>query len=362
LNKISKYISNTLFKIFLQAFKKKKIDKAIYFNRKATILIINFGSIQDILNITPLAQVLSEKFSSIISFVGTDNNIVALKNNPHIENIYRTNSKFRRIFKLSRSLSKYNYDIVIDVNERIDKNVSYLLGLLKANFKVGFKKDDSKLFTHTRIIKNPSKAHIVDRILSQADLFEIKFSTTELNICFNTSSNAQTIIDNYIIKNDLKFNLTVLINISSKENLDFWGIDNFRNLLKYLNNYKVNLIIVSSIQEIELAEKLISKGVKIFYDSEFDSYAELIKNVDFIFSPDSYTVQLAAAYKIPVFCLFVQHNTSEMINVPYNSDFDFALTEKPNLSNLSYGKVLNSFVPYFEYIFEKYSSANKNES
>jgi len=49
-----------------------------------------------------------------------------------------------------------------------------------------------------------------------------------------------------------------------------------------------------------------------------------------------------------------------MINVPYNSDFDFAITDSKKLSDISYGKVLNSFVPYFEYIYEEYNNSKFN--
>jgi hypothetical protein len=49
-----------------------------------------------------------------------------------------------------------------------------------------------------------------------------------------------------------------------------------------------------------------------------------------------------------------------MINVPYKSDFDFVLTDKPKLSDISYGKVLNSFVPYFDHIYENYQIQQNN--
>ncbi|MCW8850496.1 MAG: hypothetical protein OQJ81_11000, partial [Melioribacteraceae bacterium] len=133
-------------------------------------------------------------------------------------------------------------------------------------------------------------------------------------------------------------------------------IDNYKRLLKFLKNYNINVIISASIDDIESAEILGTNNNIIFYDSEFDIFSELVRNVNFIFSPDSYLIQLAAAFKIPIFCLFVQHKNNEMINVPYNSDFDFAITEKNALSDISYGKVLNSFVSYFDFIYEKYNS------
>jgi ADP-heptose:LPS heptosyltransferase len=199
-----------------------------------------------------------------------------------------------------------------------------------------------------------NKSHIVDRILELTKPFELSYNKTDLNIFYKTSEKSKKNIEDFLIKNDLMYKFNAIINVSNNPKIGFWGVDNYNNLIKYLHNYDISVIVVSSIEDIEIAEKISDKNNILFYNTELDIYAELIKNSDFIFTPDSFTIQLGAAFKIPTFCLFVQHKESEMINVPYNSDFDFALTEKNNLKNISYGKVLNSFVPYFEYVYERY--------
>jgi len=215
-------------------------------------------------------------------------------------------------------------------------------------------KGDDNLFTHKLQQLNINTTHVVDRILNLTEPLEMEHDKADLNIFYKTSAESQKIISDYLIKHDLSYKLTALINISNNLKIGFWGIDNFKNIIKYLRNYNLNIVLIASLDDIEIAEKIADSKHLIFYNTDFDIYAELIKNSNFVFSPDSFTVQLAAAYKIPVFCLFVQHNTTEMINVPYNSDFDFALTDKDNLKHISYGKVLNSFIPYFEYVYERY--------
>ena len=336
-------------------FSKKNVKEKIYFPNKAKILIVNFNDIQKSLNITPLVKILSENFNSAITLFTTKDCADVFSTNSFVSSIILYNSAEKSFLKTILSLLTYKFDVIIDPNEDVSKLSSYSVGLLRAKYKVGFAKMNKQLLTHKIPLLEKNKIHIIDRILHLTDCFEMEVNKTDLNIYFSTSENAQKNIENYFIQHDLLHKFTAVINISNRNELGFWGFDNYKSLLKYLHNYDINLIIVSSIEDIELAEKIADKSCLIYYNTDLDIYAELLKNTDFIFTPDSFTVQLAAAFKIPTFCLFVQHKVADMINVPYNSDFDFALTEKDDLKNISYGKVLNSFVPYFEYVYERYS-------
>ena len=353
---INLYISSILYKIFLKLFSKKKQSKKIYSSEKLNILLIQFGSLKEALIVTPLIKVLQTNINCSINLLATKNNESAFLNNGCISNIFLQEKEPLNFVKSIINLYRNNFDVIIDLHEHLNKDASVIMGLLNANYKVGFSKEDVNLLTHIIFLQNPNRVHIVDRILSLTDAFEIYYSKADLNIMFNTNEPAKKTIEEYLIKHDLTHKFKVMINISADLGVGFWGQDNYKKLIKYIEDYKVNVIISASINDIETAELLSNNKHIIYYNTDFEIFAELVKNVDFIFSPDSFLVQLAAAYKIPIFCLFVQHKTAEMINVPYNSDFDFALTEKQNLADISYGKVLNSFISYFEYIFEKFNS------
>lgn len=360
MKKIKKYIIDLLFKIFLSIFSKKTNKKKIYFPYQAKILIINFGDIQQTLTITPLVIILRENFNSQISLLTNKENAEVFKNNKYVSEsiIY---SKFEKNFwSMKVNLWKEKYDVLIEASEKDDYFSSFCTGLNFAKNKVGFIKKNRKLFSHKLQLLEKNKIHAVDRYLSLLEPFEMNFDKTNLNIHYPTSEKSKQVIEKYLITHDLLHKFTVVVNVSNKHEIGFWGVDSYKSLLKYLRNYDINIIIASNIEDIEIAEKIADKSNLIFYNSELDSYAELLKNVNFIFTPDSFTVQLAAAFKVPTFCLFVQHKVAEMINVPYNSDFDFALTEKDNLKNISYGKVLNGFVPYFEYVYERYCKNSTN--
>ena len=356
MSKIKKYITDAIFIIFLKIFSKKKIKEKIYFPNKAKILIVSFNNIQKSLNITPFVKILSENFNSEITLFTSKECADVFAMNSFISSIIIYNPAEQSFFKAILGLFTRKFDVIIDPDEDVSKLSSYAVGLTRAKYKVGFAKKNKQLFTHRIPLLEKNKIHVVDRLLHLTDCFEMEVNKSDLNIYISTSEKAEKTVENYLIQHDLLHKFTAVINISNRHELGFWGFDKYKSLLKYLRNYDINLLVVASIEDIELAEKIAEKSNLIFYNTDLDIYAELLKNSDFIFSPDSFTVQLAAAFKVPTFCLFVQHKVAEMINVPYNSDFDFALTEKNDLKNISYGKVLNSFVPYFEYVFERYNT------
>lgn len=359
MSRLKKYLLNFTFKIFLNIFAKKYSSKKINFFKDCKIIILQFENLQQALSITPLIKVLNTNLNASITIC---TNIVCkpvFENNPHIKNSLILRNESGQIYKNVLALNKGKFDVVIDVHERTNKIATYMLGFINSPFKVGFANGVEKLLTHRIPIQNYNKVHIVDRILRLADAFEINIDKTGLNLIYKTSKSSQNAFEDYSIKHDLVHKATVVINISNNSGLGFWGIDNYLNIIKYLKNYELNIVVAASIEDVENADKIAGKNKLVFYNTDFDLYAELINNSNFIFSPDSFSVQLAAVFKKPVFCLFVQHKTAEMINVPYNSDFDFALTDRPLLSDISFGKVLNSFVPYFEYIYERYQNGNK---
>lgn len=355
LNKISKLI----FPIFKPLFKRQVELKPIQSNKGMNILIIALGNLQETMSVNPLIKFLSENLSCTINSLTKKEVANVFDNNKYIDSAI-TLEKTTSLFSLVHLLNKFNFDIVIDATDTaIDAN-KIILPLLKSKFKVGFEEFHNGFLTHNIIKPNSNKTHIVDRILTLLDAVDIEVTKSSLNFFYTPTLISQKKIMDYMIKHNILHNFLVVINISSENDIGFWGIDRFKKLIKYLNNYNVKIIIASSMEDIDYAEKIADNKHPIYYNTDFDEYAELLRKSNFVFSPDSYTVFLAGAFKIPVFCLFVQRQNYEMIRVPYNSDFDFTLTEKNKLSDISYGKVLNSFVPYFEYVYNDNKTINDN--
>ena len=360
MQQINKYSTNLLLGISKFIFGKKEINKKIYLNEDTKILIVHFGSVQQALNITPLIKTLKAFFKNSIHVLTNENGEIIFSKNGDIRNVFQFPSNIKSCFHLIRRLRSRRYDSVLLAEESPAHFTFLMLSLIKSKFKVGFKNKHEKLLTHRVPPADYSRLHVVDRILTLTEAFEIDYDKGDLNIIFEPSNKTKMAVETFRITHDLTLKATVVLNISTELDIGFWGVESYKRLIKYLKNYDIHIIIASSIEDMEKAEEIADGKYLVYYHTDIESYAQFLRSSTFIFSPDSFTVQLAAAYKIPIFCLFVQHKTTEMINVPYNSDFDFSVTEDSSLEKLSYGKVLNSFVPYFEYVYGRYS--NNDES
>jgi ADP-heptose:LPS heptosyltransferase len=336
-------------------FGKSEIAKKIYPESNSDFLIICCGSIQNALNITPLIKVLKETYGISINILTDDKCAKVFFNNSSVENVIITSSEIKEYFKILLRLRSNRFRALIMPDDSPSNPAIYAVSLLRADFKIGFDGNFSKLLTHKIPLPDKNTVHPVDRNLELTAAFDMAFDKGDLNIIYEPTKRSKLSLETYRITHDLIHKPTAVINISSELEIGFWGVDSYKRLLRFLRNYEFNIIIASSIGNMKEAEDIAEKKYLIYYDTDFDAYAQLIKSANFVFTPDSFTIQLSAAFKVPVFCLFVQHNSSDMLNVPYNSDFDFCLTEKPSLDKLSFGKVLNSFVPYFEYVYQRYN-------
>ncbi|PID59638.1 MAG: hypothetical protein CR986_05060 [Ignavibacteriae bacterium] len=324
-------------------------------HNKSKILILTFGGINDSLNITPMLQALYEQTQPEITILTFEKNMKSFHNNPHINNIFYIQNGFLNKIKIILKLNKLNFNIIIDANEFFTKTLSRLLILINSEYKIGFEKDNSKTsLTHIVESPNKNKVHVIDRILLLLNYFNFEVVKTNLNVNYFPTQNSIDHISNYFIKHNVNHDFRVLINVTAKEGIGSWGKTSYIQLLKYLKNYDVKIIITGSLDDLQIIETLADNNHLIFYNDDLLEYSALVQNSNFIFTPESYTIQLASSKKIPVYCLFVKKSSNEMLDVPYNSDFDFAVTDKGKLDNISYGKVLNNFVPYFEYVYERY--------
>lgn len=353
--KFMKYIEKFILNIFQIIFGKKNNKKVIYLNDTYNILIIIKGNISDTLMATPLIKIIKENSGAEISVLLNKDSEEVVKYNKAISHTFCFKDNLYDILKLLIKLKKHQFDVIINLNENYDLNSTFNLAVINAKYKIGFSNITPKLLTHPIETSAKLTNHKVDRLLKLTDAFSFYYSKKHLNIIYQTKSSSELSISNFLKDKNIGNKFSVCINVSNyDDNRNNWNVDNYKNLVKYLSNFDINIIITSSVYDIENAEKAAIKNSITFYNTDFDEYAALLNHCDFIFTPDSYTVHLAAAFNKPVFIIFCEDD--EMLHVPYNSDFDFVLSEKKDLSKLSYGKVLNSFIPYFEYVYERYGN------
>ncbi len=329
----------------------KKSNDKISLSTNSKVLILCFDDIEYALASTVLIKILKEKTGCEIDIFTVRGNDLIYKNNDKVNNLFL----FSNTSQLDEHLTAKNYDVLIDTHFDDIAEIISIVSHIKSKYKIAFNKKDNELYTH--IIERNKNLHIIDELLLLTNVFSFTFSKNEIDIEYKAELSARQFIVNFIIQNKLDTTKPMIgINISS-ENDDFWGADRFKKLIKYLSNYDVNVIILRHPIDKEKAEEVTRSNSAIFNNNTYSEYSAMICELDFLFTPNCSAVQIASAKRIPTFILFVKREAAERW-CPYNSNYDCVITEKDNFERLSYGNVLNSFIPFFESFIKQQEEEN----
>ncbi len=319
----------------------KKSNEKIYIAENSKVLLLCFDAIEHALVSTVLIKILKEKTGCEIDIFTVRGNDLVYKNNDKVNNVFLFNGEKH----LDEKLLKNNYDVLIDTHFDNIVEVVSIVPQIKAKHKIAFNKKDNELYTH--IVDRNINLHIIDELLLLLNVFAFDFSKNEIDIEYKAELSARQFIVSFIIQNKLDTAKPMIgINISSESN-DFWGADRFKKIVKYLSNYDVNVIILRHPIDKEKAEQVTRSNSVIFTNNTYSEFSAMICELDFLFTPNSSAVQIASAKRIPTFVLFVKKETANRW-CPYNFNYDCVITENDNYERLSYGNVLNSFIPFFE--------------
>nr|HPN39209.1 glycosyltransferase family 9 protein [Melioribacteraceae bacterium] len=130
----------------------------------------------------------------------------------------------------------------------------------------------------------------------------------------------------------------------------FWGINRFYQLIKLLQDYNVNILIITTPSEIKTAYDISQGKIPIYYSNKFTRISALVSKLSFLFTPDTSIVHLASIYKIPVFGLYVKYKTNDIIWYSYKSEHEEYITEEENFNNLNFELIEPKFKNFFEKI------------
>lgn len=343
-------LKNILLKILLFANKSKK--KSILpntFNNKK-VLFIRLNRIGDALICTPLLKLLYEKLNIEIHVLADKKNHFVFQNQSYINKCFVFNKGLKGFSEYKDLLNKEEYDVIVDLHDDVSTTVSYLLALSNGNNIFGLKKKNENLYTCTIERKDSTKTHVVERILEIAKLFGVEPDYSQANIVYESSTSDFDFVNEFINKSISDKKPLIGINISAGNSARFWGINRFRELLEFLKNYDVNIVLITTVKEVGLAYQICNTEYPVFYTPKYSSLAALVSKLDFLFTPDTSTVHLASMYRIPVFGLYVKYNTNDIIWYAYKSQHTETITEECNLDSLDFSIVKNDFKPFFEKI------------
>ncbi|MEO0260212.1 MAG: glycosyltransferase family 9 protein [candidate division WOR-3 bacterium] len=251
------------------------------------ILFIRFGKAGDLIVLTPILEVL-KKNKIKVSFLMSKKFYEILEGNPSIEKFFFIEDNF---FENIKKLRKEKFDIVFDFNKKILSTL-YSILLLPAK------------------IKRPRKNSIRRKL---AVLFKIKpkgfhfseifFESIKKNLRINGELPMPFLYNEKEYKG-LPENYAVFFPGGFFEKRK-WPIDFYEKLGEMLNE-KLNIKLVILGDEKDKEEKGFEN--KIFIDlrgkTSWKETFYIVKNSNFVVSNDTVGVQIAEAYKKPVFAIY----------------------------------------------------------
>lgn len=356
MKKIEFALKNILLRIMLHFNSVNKKNESIKLAPDSNVLFIRLNKIGDALVTTPLIKLIKEKTGCRVTILADRKNHFIFNNPDLYDEIFIFQKGFGAFKKLVKKLNALKFDAVIDLHDDVSTTVSFLIASIHAPVKIGLQKGNENIYTCIVNKLAPDSNHVVSRILEFAKVFDIKYNLENINIHFPLNESSSNKINKFIKSNyngnfDKKF--LAGVNISAGSDARFWGVERFKKIISFLENYDLNILIISTENEKHLADKISDNKYPVFTTPDFNEFAAAVSKLNFLFTPDTSIVHLASAYEIPMFGIYVKYNTPDMIWSPFKSDFDCVITEEPNFKNLDYDQVEEKFKTFFEKIYEQ---------
>jgi ADP-heptose:LPS heptosyltransferase len=345
--KLEIFLRKSLIRVLKIFVNKKNPPKHIAQIRK--ILLLRQDKIGDALISTPLISIIKKNYPDIqIDFLLSESNYFVFDNEPLVKNKWKYQKRTGSVLKLLKNIRKEKYDFVLDLMDNPSTTSTLLCLFTKAKWKAGLSKENDFIYDIVIPMLPKKNSHVVDRLIRIVTALNINPDKEKIEIKYNTGSESEKLAGEFLDKNNIKDKIKIGLNISPVTGEKFWGIDNFKKFIEYLSeNYPDYFIIPLSQPGDKSVVKEIVKSYKNIVLSpethKFDEFAAIVKKMDFIITPDTATVHLASAFKIPSVVLYMQTSDDIDIWTPYNADTEPVITNTNNLGNIEPLKVCEAF-------------------
>lgn len=271
----------------------RRSKKEFILKKGATILLLrDDGKIGDMIVSTSLIRELN-KNGYIVDILATMNNVVAIKYNPYIRSIYILDEQGR-----APTLAANNYDLVIDMGDKISPaSLRFLLSIDTQNV-VGFNKEKYNIYN-----KSIGFTGFQEHITTRYSLVMSELNLSNYNTSYDLFYPEEIEVEVVGFLKDLPGSKNIIINPFAADSKRELSLGQLQLLLDKLKHHfpKYNIIYLDP------QNKINDTGSPGIYKNPFPSLFSamaLIKHADLIISPDTSIVHIAAAYRKPLVALY----------------------------------------------------------
>lgn len=266
--------------------------------------IIQLGRIGDMVLTTPIFKIIKDLFpNSILHVYAGPSNYSIIKNNPYIDKIIVIKKTPAALIKTIYNLKLNKYYYWIDPKDHQSRESKIIAWLVNAQKKVVYSENQTRASKYITLPVNTENLHHVmlglNSLLPLGFIKPINVPKPELF----THPESEQYINEYLSTRKLKN--FILLNISGSSEHKMWDNSSWIEFFKKIC-IKKEIVLCFGPPELERAIELNSKmkNMHIFHSRSIKDIASLVAKSDFIFTPDTAIVHIAAAFNKPIFALY----------------------------------------------------------
>ncbi len=302
------------------------------------IAIFLVGRIGDMILSTPMYSAIKKKYpDSEITVIAGKNNFNILNNNPYLDKVWIFDKNPLKLIPLLLKAISARFDYWLDPKDHFSSESAIMAYLCRAKNTVGF---------------NRPKRHNFDfEIPTYEDNYRLHYSQRCYNALIPIGINVPKLIpspelyepENYdaqevsqYLSKDKK---NILVNLSASSDTRIYPADKWIEVLQAIDANKYNVVLSFVEEHKYIADSIKSKISSVKFNSSVSIWnlISIIKRVDYVISPDTAAVHIAAAFNIPIIALY---NDKKENYIRFKPSSDISIVIVPEDS-----KYISSIIP-----------------
>ena len=274
-------------------------DNFLEDNDIKSILFLRYdGKIGDMVVNSLMFREIKKVYPNIkIGVVARGAAIDIIKDNSNVDKIYEYYKDRKKIKDLALKIKEEKYDLLIDFSEMLRVNQMMLINLCGARFNIGLNRKEWKLFDLS--IKSDKDFKWTEHITNRYLAYLVKLGLKKENIDISYDIYLKDEKKYKAFFNEIKESKKLILNPYGASKHKSFNIETLENIITCLKDKDIAIILVyfgDKYRELEALEKkytnvYIPKNITNILDT-----ALLIKESDYIISPDTSIVHIASAF------------------------------------------------------------------
>ncbi|MFD1819296.1 ADP-heptose:LPS heptosyltransferase [Pseudarcicella hirudinis] len=289
-----------------------------------TVVFIRLHKIGDALVSTAGIKALKEKYGCKVIVIADKRNWFVFHKHPFVDEVVIYKKGLKGMMQTAAAVNAHHPVALVNLHDRPTTTGSILTGLIDARYKLSvYDESNSKLFSHTVPMPDPLKHHVVERMAASLEPLGIT-KNDSWNVVFEPSKEAKEKAEAFIRNLYPEGTRVVGVNISAGSRARYWGHENFRKLINWLEKANLHYILICAKDDLDLASQIVEEKY-ISCSESFEVFGAMIQKVDLLFTPDTSAVHLASASHVPVFGLYVRESEGYKNWNPYKSEYEWII-------------------------------------